>query len=324
MNRKETYNNIPEELKGLPNWMVYRLVYDTKATSSDGKPVKPKKVPFDAKTGDCGSSTDPNTWCDFETALAAFDVDTRNHGLAFSIVEPFVFVDLDNCVDLKTGEPQDWALEVVADLDSYTEFSPSGGGYHILCRSTKPLPPSGRKSGNVEMYGDKRYFTMTGRCISETPYLVEDCTDTLQALHQRTFDTPVREPAKVAAVTVSAPATSGSDDAIIGACRAAKNAEKFANLFDHGDTSTYGGDDSDADAALCAILAYRTHDADQIDRLFRQSPLMRPKWDERRGDRTYGQRTIDSAIKLQTAVPTRAEEWHLSVVLLLVRRHQFR
>src|ERR1041385_2785375 len=33
-----------------------------------------------------------------------------------------------------------------------------------------------------------------------------------------------------------------------------------------------------------------------MNRLFRQSALMRPKWDERRGERTYGERTIEHAI----------------------------
>jgi hypothetical protein len=37
-------------------------------------------------------------------------------------------------------------------------------------------------------------------------------------------------------------------------------------------------------------------DAGRIDRLFRQSGLYRPKWDERRGQETYGQHTIATAL----------------------------
>jgi hypothetical protein len=59
----------------------------------------------------------------------------------------------------------------------------------------------------------------------------------------------------------------------------------------------HGGDHSRADLALCAELAIWTKkDAAWMDRLFRQSALMRPKWDEARGTHTYGQRTIGKAL----------------------------
>ncbi len=54
---------------------------------------------------------------------------------------------------------------------------------------------------------------------------------------------------------------------------------------------------SEADLALCSILAFWTgKDSEWIDRLFRKSGLMRGKWDEYRGDQTYGQLTIAKAI----------------------------
>jgi hypothetical protein len=87
-----------------------------------------------------------------------------------------------------------------------------------------------------------------------------------------------------------------SDEEIIAKCRKAKNAAKFADLFDAGDTSAYGGDDSRADQALASLMAFYTQDEGQLDRLFRRSALMRPKWDQKRGTRTYGQRTIDKAL----------------------------
>jgi putative DNA primase/helicase len=48
------------------------------------------------------------------------------------------------------------------------------------------------------------------------------------------------------------------------------------------------------------MLAFWTQDQTQIDRLFRQSALMRPKWDEQRGELTYGQRTTREALARQT------------------------
>ena len=54
----------------------------------------------------------------------------------------------------------------------------------------------------------------------------------------------------------SAPPT---DEMIIQKCRGAENAAKFADLFDYGDTSGNGGDDSGADFALLGILKSSTH-----------------------------------------------------------------
>src|SRR5262249_44036992 len=47
------------------------------------------------------------------------------------------------------------------------------------------------------------------------------------------------------------------------------------------------------------MLAFWTDkDRQHMDRIFRSSGLMRPKWDERRGSKTYGDRTIEEACQL--------------------------
>ncbi len=84
-----------------------------------------------------------------------------------------------------------------------------------------------------------------------------------------------------------------SDEEIIDLCRKAKNAAKFADLYDAGDTARYNGDDSSADLALMGILAFYTQDSAQLERLFSASALgRRQKWN--RAD--YRQRTIDKAL----------------------------
>jgi len=97
-----------------------------------------------------------------------------------------------------------------------------------------------------------------------------------------------------------------ADSEILARCRRAKNAPKFSDLFDAGDTSAYHGDDSSADLALVSMLAFYTQDPAQLDRLFRQSALYRRKWDEKRGARTYGQRTIDKALEGATETYSKA------------------
>src|SRR5215208_5522208 len=87
------------------------------------------------------------------------------------------------------------------------------------------------------------------------------------------------------------------DETIIEKCRAAENAAKFSDLFDHGDSSSKGGDDSAADYALLGILKFYTQDPDQLERLMRRSRLTRPKWDEGRAGRSWLCYSIDNALK---------------------------
>lgn len=97
------------------------------------------------------------------------------------------------------------------------------------------------------------------------------------------------------------------------ACNAA-NGAKFRALFEHGDTSAYGGDDSAADQALCNLIAFWSGgDAGQIDRVFRASALMRPeKWDRgARAGETYGEGTVRRAIEA-TPEPYRWAPVHLN------------
>jgi hypothetical protein len=81
------------------------------------------------------------------------------------------------------------------------------------------------------------------------------------------------------------------DEQIIERARSAANGAKFMRVW-AGDTSEYGGDDSAADLALLAFLAFWTQDSTQLDRLFRRSGLYREKWE--RAD--YRERTITQSL----------------------------
>ncbi len=91
-----------------------------------------------------------------------------------------------------------------------------------------------------------------------------------------------------------------SDDNVISLARAANNGDKFAELFDRGNLTEYGGDHSRGDAALVGMIVFYTGpDPDQIDRIFRRSKLFRAKWDELRGTATYGEITIGNVLRLR-------------------------
>ena len=85
--------------------------------------------------------------------------------------------------------------------------------------------------------------------------------------------------------------------------RGARNGAAFSALYDHGNLGGHGDDHSSADLALVNHLVYWADgDADQVDRLFRASALMRPeKWDRSAGACAYGALTMATAMKTHSS-----------------------
>ncbi len=272
---------VPYALKERPQWICWKYV------ERDGGDTK---CPVDPRTGQIADATDRAIWCSFEEALAAWrTLGCAGVGFVFSEDDPFTGIDLDDCLDL-TGDPVPSAREIIDEFNSYTEISPSGKGVKIFIVAAKRGSRCRSKAikgfAETEIYSKGRFFTVTGRLLPGCPPTVERRQEQLDALCRRLWPPP---PAPL-------PGFHGSDDELIEKACTAANGERFKRLFE-GDTSPHGGDDSAADLALCNYLAFWTgKDPDRMDRLFRRSGLMREKWDERRGDRTYGQRTIDCAI----------------------------
>jgi len=98
-------------------------------------------------TASFASVQDPETWASFDAAVetAADDDPVAGIGFVFTEDDPFVGVDLDDCRNAETGEADSWAHEIIEQLDSFTEVSPSGTGYHVYVRGE--LPDGGNRSG---------------------------------------------------------------------------------------------------------------------------------------------------------------------------------
>jgi putative DNA primase/helicase len=145
--------NFPSELITQPRWCLWRLV------SREGKKTK---LPFQP-SGKPAESNNTNTWSTFDAVCAAL-LKGKFDGLGCFISDPYVAVDFDHICknsDPLTIEP--WARAAINDLDSYTEFSPSGEGLHVW--SVGKLPGPGKRAGRVEIYGSGRYFTVTGEIL---------------------------------------------------------------------------------------------------------------------------------------------------------------
>ena len=210
-------------------------------------------------------------------------------GFVFTVEDPFCGVDLDGCLDPETGEVEPWALKIVEQLDSYTEISPSGTGLHVLVRAE--LPEGGNRKGRIEMYDRGRFFTVTGRRLDGTSHLIEERQAQVESLHARLFPSRQQEPPATSEAAVSP--NDLSDEEILRRAMSAKSGEKFASLWTGNRLRLYASD-SEADLALCSMLAFWTGpDEERIASLFAKSGLAREKWNRE----DYKRRTIARAIE---------------------------
>lgn len=282
--------NIPQALRERTQFVAWRWER-RQDKKGDWKWTKP---PLDAKiTGGYAKSNDPKTWCDFEIAMNFYRLNRVDGiGFMFTAGDPFVGIDLDDCFDSRTGEIERWAARIISDMDSYTEISPSATGVKIIIRGQ--LPPGSNRRGPVEMYDRGRYFTLTGAHLQGTPRTINPRQQELEQLHRRLFGSKQRSaPAQVDSINLD-------DQEIIRRASEAHNGPKFRALW-AGDTAGFESQ-SEADLALCGLLAFWCGgDTGRIDALFRQSGMMRPKWDRSAGEGvTYGQRTIRRCLKGRT------------------------
>ncbi|NMB43924.1 MAG: DNA primase, partial [Clostridiales bacterium] len=134
------------------------------------------KNPF---TGGDAKSNDTSTWSDFHTAVNA--VKKYNFdGIGIQLADGIFGIDLDGVV--KDGKFSKVALDIIHTMDSYTEYSPSGTGIHILCKGT--IPPKDRRNGNVEMYSEGRFFTVTGKVLG-SKNLLQERTAQAKEVHKK-------------------------------------------------------------------------------------------------------------------------------------------
>ena len=294
-----------DELKDKNLWFLW--------SAKPGKNGKVTKVPFAANGGATGTDDAHNgTWVSFDDAESARN-QFRASGLGLKIPKGFFLLDIDH---KDISDP--FAQLMLSRFSSYAEVSPSGKGIHIIgqCDITKlPVHFDDRRKKLVldseyyqkrsdiglELYiGDitNRYGTFTGNTINSLP--IADCTQAVLT----TLDKEMRKKPKA-----KYSAKRDGDRAvfdIVYDLRKQKNGDKFIRLYDKGDFSEYGSQ-SEADAALCALIAFRTGaDPDAIDEVFRSSALYRSKWE--RDD--YRENTINAGISACNGVFHRSKMEH--------------
>lgn len=280
-----------DELKSQKVWLCWN--YETRKG-------KRTKVPISASGTATGTNSEyAHTWVTYDEAVKAAEERGYN-GVGFKIPQGYFFLDIDH------KELTDPFVQLMLErFNSYSEYSVSGGGIHIYGKcNIDRLPTYLDKDGKLrldkafymknphnstELYCGgitNRFAVYTGNVICNvTP---KECTDALLV----TLDKDMRRKQKVK----YSEKRDGDDRElfdIVANLLKQKNGEKFRKLYSDGDFSDYGSQ-SEADCALCAMIAFRTGaDPEMIDTVFRSSALYREKW-EREDYRTA---TIEKGIE---------------------------
>lgn len=281
----ETKKYIPESMKALDNWVLWKLEEQT----NDRGETRKTKIPIQAISKKNAMSTEPKTWCSFKTAVES----KGNFGIGFVLPldNSMTMIDLDHCIENDKITP--FAKEIVERFyDTYMELSQSGTGIHIFVQGGVP---TSIKTDKIEIYSSKRYCAMTGNSLR----MIE------VANYQEELDKLYTEFHKEAPAA-AAPSQGASDleiGDILEIIRHSRNAEKFNSYF-----NGLVEKNSENTLALASMLAfYCGNDRVKIEQIMRMSGLVRDKFNSRRAGDTWLGMVITKAIESTQTVyePTR-------------------
>lgn len=284
--------NIPTKLKEYDQWLLWKLKPQQKG--------KPKKIPY-TTSGNQADYTDPETWNSFDKAFEVYQNNPDTYsglGFVFTEDDPFIGIDWDNAKDPSTGEFDPYIVEEVTAVCSYAEVSQSDTGFHAIAIGTSP--GSRKKVNDREIYTSKRFFSITGNHLENTPFTVNKAPEeAIRCIYDRmvesvddTSNNKISENGYSCEPKVSV--RSGiSDFDVLDKCKRAKNPDRFNILYGGNWTVLEYPSQSEADLALCSMFASNTQDPQQIERLFAGSGLYSEKW--KRTD--YMERTISKALE---------------------------
>ena len=315
-----------EKLKAEKRWFCWKI------ETRDGQD-KPTKVPYSAISGR-KTGTDAkfsNTWTDFDSASKVC-AERGYSGVGFKIPEDMFFLDIDHTTpdDPRISRMKD-LLNTYAE---YSQSGAGVHFYGYVNSSRIPVEWNEKEKKNklaskyyqknpnngMELYFGSltnRYAAFTGNVLVESE--LADCTDAvLQILEKdmikaaKATKAEKKAPWKIRSNVyhgindvegVSREMPEGTPEKvneIVQFLCHQRNGAKFAALYFDGDKSGYLNeagqvDDSRADAALCAMIAFRVGSEDKalIEEVFNYSALYRDKWASRSD---YRAATIEAGI----------------------------
>lgn len=282
---------IPDELKQLPKWVLWRAEWDNKQKQY-------KKVPY-SYAGYRASSTESETWTIFDAIHSLYEKNHSYNGIGFVLSndDDYICLDIDDAVNPDTGQLQtDLALEMT-EL-TYCELSPSGTGLHCFFKGELPSERKKKRSDlDIELYNNARFMTVTGESMGQSE--ICEVQATINNIVERYFK--VEEPVKT--FTIHPNRTNDlSDDEVLDIMMKSKNKDKISDLL-KGNYEKYFDSPSEGVQSLLHYLAfYTSKDKGQMERLFLDYNNLTDKWNSKRGNTTWGQLELDKAISNQSEV----------------------
>lgn len=276
--------NVPTEMAHLDQWVLWRA---EKLKDKD----EYGKVPYQL-IGLKASSTNPSSLSSFDKTIQKLD-DYDGVGFVLTKEDDYICLDLDDIhIDSETHEPLTEIAKEVMEK-TWWEVSPSGTGIHAYFKGILPDEVKRKnKSEHLELYSHSRFMTFTG--VNDDVYREVSCDQIyIDSLVERYFKHEV-----ITNDTINYDITPANldDVEVMKLMEKSKNADKLSKLMSGGWRDLFESQ-SEADLSLLNALAFYTQkNIVQMDRIFRDSDLMRPKWDELRGAKTYGQISIEKAI----------------------------
>lgn len=301
---------------GLHALSAYRQFVVYKLVPSASRVGKTDKLPVDWRTGSLPASGAGGTaiYTDAHTAIEHAQQYGEGYGVGFFFTEndPFMFLDIDNCLQAD-GQWSELARNLIhATPNAYVEVSQSGRGLHIIATAALPHHACKNAAYGLELYHADRFVALTGT------HATGDASTNVTYMTQWLVDTYFQPALSVSASWTDEPCEGWNgnrdDDELIrralrsGSAGAAfgKRA-KFSDLWvadvavlrEAFPDENREYDASSADAALAQHLAFWTgKDCERMVRLMHKSALVRDKWD--RDD--YIKRTVLNACARQLEV----------------------
>ena len=319
-NKEQILENLPKEIK--ENGLFCLWKYQKRGKELTKPPINPnyylkESSSYRKKEEYYSKSNDKTRFNHLDKVLS---LTSSRYGIGFGIFDTFGAIDLDHCLNEEGKIIQDDFAKIVVDilkeLDTYTEKSPSGTGLHLYfkIKDLKMSPEEYSKkyminkrinketNQGIEVYLSgmtKKFLTITGDRIGDKDFreITFKELEPILEKYMKRYNAQQN--------TTSSLVTNQKDFLKIGL-------EKDSLLIDLYNDTSHSGNESEEDMRLLSKLAYYCNrDSRAIREAFESSPYFQTKDEEhlqkwnRGGANPYSSISIENAINL---VSTTASE----------------
>lgn len=174
------WDNIPPDLANRQQWLLWKFEL------KEGRD-KPAKMPYyvqgGRRSGGQGDDRDRMRLATLSVVRRAYERGGWSGiGFAFLPDDGLIGIDIDGAIDPDTGAVSERCTNIIKACNSFTEYSPSGKGVHIIVHGTtdtNKFDPIG-----LEVFCKSQFFTFTANRYPDTPAEVSPIDDgVLRRLH---------------------------------------------------------------------------------------------------------------------------------------------